>query len=163
MRILSLDLALANIGWTVWEGNGMSSFGTFENPKVTDNTMPDLAFRAKRAFEFIDAILDRNYVDIIVIERPHGSQNTKAAACMGVCAAICAYINILGYTIKYIEPMEMKKWLKSFPIFPPVKDPKLLARKVVKRLGYIAPEYSEHEIDSICIYYCYLSKNETNT
>ena len=151
---LSLDLAMANIGWVLFKDGDYESHGTFSNPKVTDDTMSDLSYRATIAFQFCDAITSSRRIDKIIIERPHGARNTKAANAMGVCAAICAYLKKASTAdIEYVTPMEMKKHIKKLNVWG-IKDPKELSLRLSKLLSAIEFD-DDHQADAFMIYECW--------
>jgi Holliday junction resolvasome RuvABC endonuclease subunit len=150
---LSLDLAMANIGWVIFKDGDHESHGTFKNPKVTDDVMSDLSYRSEKLFEFCDAITSSRRIDKIIIERPHGARDTKAAKAMGVCAAVCAYLKRTKADIEYVTPMTMKKHIKELDVWG-IKNPKELSLKLSKLLSAIQFE-DDHQADAFMIYECW--------
>ncbi len=99
--ILALDIAFANLGWSVVNFGELIDFGTIRTEKdqrkqtrVSDDNMHRAGLLSTELLE----IIGKHEVKGIIGEVPHGSQNAKAAnllgyAC-GIVAAVAAAKNI---------------------------------------------------------------------
>lgn len=157
---LSLDLALANVGWASYSADSFELLqtGTFYNPKIVRDKMSDLTHRAGLLFEFGDRIIEEldDKVLGIMVERPYASQSQSGAMAMGVVAAFCAYMKeIKCMNMIYLGALEIKTWNNS--MLPQTMNPKEKAILIARELEGLT--LSEHEADAICLFHFWKQLN----
>jgi len=99
--LLALDVAFANMGWSVLEGGKIAAFGTIRTEKdkrKTTRVSDDRAARAAYLACELDIVIKTSNVKGIIAELPSGSQNAVAASLMayasGVVVGVAAANNL---------------------------------------------------------------------
>lgn len=151
---LALDLALANIGWVIYDSNfKLNKGGTFKNPKIADDRMGDLTHRAALMMEFGNRIIEQcnNNIIKIIVERPHGTRSMADACAFGVVASFCAYMKeAKNQNMIYVGAKEVKTFSNEIvPAKLPPKEKSFLVAKELEGIGFP----TEHEADAVIAFY----------
>lgn len=110
MRVLALDPAFRNVGWTYWNDGVIKDCGVITTvPAKKDITRSNAKEAEKVAGEIFDLIRCKN-IDKVVAEIPMGSQNSRAAnlggAIMGIVASVCW---VSGTPLVWVAPNDIKQ------------------------------------------------------
>lgn len=138
--LLSLDIALSNTGWVLWERGEMIDCGvvrTEKNKKKTVRTADDNADRAALLSAFICTLLRSWSITGVLGELPSGSQNARAANQLGIALGA-----VVGAATAYQMPCE---WCSQQEVKKAVSGRKNASKDeiiahVAERMGWVVVE-----------------------
>lgn len=113
MSVLVLDIAFANMGWSVIEGGNVVAFGTIRTEKSKKKTVrvsDDRATRAALLAEELNQIIVGHKPKGILGELPSGAQNAAAATSMAYAAGVVVGVATShGLPCEWISEGDSKK------------------------------------------------------
>jgi len=151
-RVLALDPAFRNVGWTLWEDGVITNCGVITTVAAKKDISKHNASEAAKIANNLANIFRGCQIDRVVAEIPMGSQNSRAAnlggAIMGIVATACC---ILHVPLTWVAPNDIKTV---------VAKKELVSKDMV--MDYVRENYPfkypktkkefEHIADSVLVY-----------
>lgn len=109
-RILALDPAFRNVGWTYWHDDEIKGCGVITTTPAKKDITRANAKEAEHIAEQLLCLLRGCKIEKVVAEIPMGSQNSRAAnlggAIMGIVASVCW---VRGVPLVWVAPNDIKQ------------------------------------------------------
>lgn len=151
-KVLALDPAFRNVGWTLWDDGVITNCGVVTTVSAKKDISRHNASEAVKIADKLASICRGHNVEKVVAEIPMGSQNSRAAnlggAIMGIVATVC---HVLKIPLVWVAPNDIKTV---------VAKKELVSKDMV--MDYVREKYPfkypktkkefEHIADSVLVY-----------